>query len=243
MNIMTMMLTKKLAVVTGGTRGIGAAIVAVLKQAGADVMITGTGSTTDVPSQHDYFYSVDFSCQRSTDECAAFLSKKQPDILINNAGINAIDSFEDIKENDFNRIHQVNVAAPFFLCRAVIPGMREKAWGRIVNISSIFGKISKAGRASYSTSKFALDGMTAALAAEVASYGILANCVAPGFIETDLTRKTLGEEKMLEMMQHIPIGRLGRVEEVAKFVGWLVSQENTYISGQNIAIDGGFTRV
>ena len=85
--------------------------------------------------------------------------------------------------------------------------------------------------------------MTAALAAEVASYGILVNCVAPGFIETDLTRRILGEEKMVEIAKQIPMARLGQPEEIARFVRWLVSSENTYLSGQNIAIDGGFTRV
>jgi NAD(P)-dependent dehydrogenase (short-subunit alcohol dehydrogenase family) len=239
---MTMLLDNKSVVVTGGTRGIGCAIAHVFKQANAEVLITGTHRPPE-GVRDDEFYAVDFACQESTHEFVAFLSRKQPDILINNAGINVIDSFEDIHEDDFNRIHHVNVVAPFLFCRAVIPGMRAKGWGRIVNVSSIFGKISKSGRASYSTSKFALDGMTAALASEVAAYGILANCVAPGFIETDLTRQTLGEEKMREMAQQIPMGRLGKAEEIARFVHWLSSEQNTYLSGQNIAVDGGFTRV
>jgi 3-oxoacyl-[acyl-carrier protein] reductase len=121
--------------------------------------------------------------------------------------------------------------------------MKRKKWGRIVNISSVLGKISKEYRGSYSTSKFALDGMTSALAAEVARYGILANCVAPGFIDTQLTRTVLGEKGMAEMTSKIPIGRLGKPEEIAAFIVWLASPDNTYISGQNIAIDGGFTRV
>ena len=121
--------------------------------------------------------------------------------------------------------------------------MRQKSWGRIVNMSSILGKISKAGRGAYSASKFALDGMTAALAAEVACYGILSNCVAPGFIETDLTRQILGQEQMDVLAQQIPMKRLGQPEEIARFVLWLASAENTYLSGQNIAVDGGFTRV
>jgi 3-oxoacyl-[acyl-carrier protein] reductase len=121
--------------------------------------------------------------------------------------------------------------------------MKKNSWGRIVNITSIWGEITKEYRAAYSSSKFGLDGMTVALAAEVASMGILANSVAPGFIDTDLTRKILGEKGIQEIQSTIPIKRLGKPSEVAAFVSWLVSDENTYISGQNIMIDGGFSRV
>jgi 3-oxoacyl-[acyl-carrier protein] reductase len=129
------------------------------------------------------------------------------------------------------------------LCRAVLAGMRAKGWGRIVNISSIWGKISKEQRAPYSTSKFGIDGMTAALAAEVAGDGILANSVAPGFIDTELTQRVLGPSGIAELTAKVPVGRLGKPEEIAAFVAWLSGPENSYISGQNIAIDGGFTRV
>ena len=121
--------------------------------------------------------------------------------------------------------------------------MKAKGWGRIVTISSIWGKISRAERGAYSTSKFAVDGMTAALAAEVAEHGILANCIAPGFIDTELTRGILGSDGIREVIAQIPARRLGQVEEIAAFVAWLAGPENTYISGQNIAIDGGFSRV
>ena len=121
--------------------------------------------------------------------------------------------------------------------------MKKKQWGRIVNITSIFGKISKEFRAAYSCTKFGLDGMTLALAAEVASQGILANCVAPGFIDTDLTHQVLGEEGITKLSQEIPMKRLGQPHEIAKLVAWLCSEENTYLTGQNIAIDGGFSRV
>ena len=239
---MNITLNNKLAVVTGGTRGIGHAIAHALNQAGADVIVTGTKLTSSLSFDHQY-YAVDFSSEQSTQKFATYISEQQPDILINNAGINIINSFAEVKLDDFNSIYQVNVVAPFLLCRAVISAMRAKNWGRIVNVSSILGKVGKAGRASYSASKFAIDGMTAALAAEVAPYGILANCVAPGFIETDLTKQILGEENMADIVKQIPAGRLGQPKDIANFVLWLVSLENTYISGQNIAIDGGFTRV
>ena len=127
--------------------------------------------------------------------------------------------------------------------RAVAPAMAARGWGRIVNIASIFGKVSKEFRASYSASKFALDGMSAALAAEVAATGVLVNCVSPGVIDTELTRRVLGEDGIRELASRVPQGRLGRPEEVAALVAWLAGPENTYVSGQNIAIDGGFTRV
>src|SRR3990167_1274979 len=113
----------------------------------------------------------------------------------------------------------------------------------INKISPFFGVVSREFRASYSVSKFGLDGMTAALAAEVACEGILVNTVSPGFIDTELTRSVLGEEGMREIATRIPMRRLGKPEEIAKLVCWLASSENTYISGQNIIIDGGFTRV
>lgn len=185
----------------------------------------------------------DFSDSDATARFVEEAARIAPDILVNNAGINQNASFADIDPNEFARIQQVNVAAPFLLCRAVIPGMKAKGWGRIVTLSSIWGKISRAGRGAYSTSKFAVDGMMAALAAEVAQYGVLVNCVAPGFIDTELTRHVLGEAGIREVVQHVPAGRLGRPEEIAAFIAWLVGPENTYISGQNIAIDGGFTRV
>ena len=121
--------------------------------------------------------------------------------------------------------------------------MTLKKWGRIVNITSVFSIVGKEFRAPYSASKFGLDGMTASLAAEVAESGVLVNSVAPGFIDTELTRKVLGEQGMQEMATKVPIRRMGNPEEVARLVLWLASNENTFVSGQNIAIDGGFSRV
>ena len=157
--------------------------------------------------------------------------------------INKIGEFANIDIDDFDRILKVNLRTPFLLCQAVIPHMKGNSWGRIVNITSIFGNVTKEYRASYSSSKFGLDGMTVALASEVSGMGILANSVGPGFIDTDLTRSVLGEKGIAEVQRQIPIKRLGQVNEIASLVSWLVSNENSYISGQNIMIDGGFTRV
>jgi NAD(P)-dependent dehydrogenase (short-subunit alcohol dehydrogenase family) len=230
------------ALVTGGTRGIGAAIAEELIARGAEVIVTGTDPKGSGPKGSSY-RAVDFLDWAATEAFALEAGSQDVDILINNAGINKVAPFEEIALGDFDRIQQVNVRAPFLLCQALLPGMRRKGWGRIVNITSIFSKVSKELRGPYSASKFALDGLTAALAAEVASQGILANCVAPGVIDTDLTRAVLGETGIREMEAKIPVGRLGRPGEIAAFVVWMAGPENTYISGQNIAIDGGFTRV
>lgn len=235
-------LTGKLAVVTGGTRGIGAAIATRLLADGAEVVVTGTRPDGQGPDGCRYL-AADFTDTAATIRCAEHLAEMGVDILVNNAGINKVSPFAEIDPADFARIQQVNVTAPFLLARAVVPGMKAKGWGRIVTISSIWGRISRAGRASYSASKFAVDGMTAALAAEVAQFGILANCVAPGFIDTELTRQVLGDDGIAELTAQVPAGRLGKPEEVAALVAWLAGSENTYISGQNLVIDGGFTRV
>lgn len=240
--IVTGPLVGKFAVVTGATRGIGRAIAERLVADGARVLATGTHPNGKPPAGCDY-HAVDFVDEAATSAFAAELSRLTPDILVNNAGINQNASFADIDPNEFARIQRVNITAPFLITRAVVPGMKAKGWGRIVTVSSIWGKISRAGRGAYSTSKFAVDGMMAALAAEVAQHGILVNCVAPGFIDTELTRRVLDEAGIHDVVQQVPMRRLGRPEEIAAFVAWLVGPDNTYISGQNIAIDGGFTRV
>ena len=236
---MTGMAGKKV-LITGTSRGIGHAIAREFLSGGAEVFGTAT-SKTEV---NDFagFCVADFSDRSGIQKCVDFVNEIKPNIVINNAGINAPSSFEAIDSDRFLTIHQVNVLAPMEICRAAVSHMKASGWGRIVNISSVWSKISKEHRAPYSASKFALDGLTLALAIEYAKHNILANCVAPGFVDTDMTRGILGEEGINKLMQIVPIGRLAQPEEIAKFVVWLASESNTYITGQNIAVDGGFTR-
>ena len=228
--------------ITGGTRGIGYAIADAFLKQGAEVHITGTAEEGQGLSGSIY-HSCDFTNTGSLENLCDKVQQLKVDVLINNAGINKTGAFAELSPEDFLRIQQVNLYSAFRLIQAVLPGMTSKNWGRIVNITSIFSIVSKEYRAPYSASKFGLDGMTASLAAEVAESGVLVNSVAPGFIDTELTRKVLGEQGMLEMATKVPIRRMGKPEEVARLVIWLASSENTFVSAQNIAIDGGFTRV
>ena len=228
--------------VTGASRGIGLAIAAAFRAEGAWVVGTHTGGSATHEDCQEWV-SADFVDMAGISACADRVRQIAPDVLVNNAGINTIAPFTEIDPQDFLRIQQVNVFAPFRLCQAAIPGMKRQGRGRIVNVSSIWGKISKAHRASYSASKFAIDGLTVALAAEHSADGILANSIAPGFVDTELTRRVLGDAGIEALVAGVPARRMGHVDEIARLVLWLASDENTYLTGQNIAIDGGFTRV
>ena len=230
----------KKALVTGGTRGIGKAVAQLLLRNGFEVTVTGTLPSGRGPDGTSYL-SCDFSNLKEIELFAKEISQMGFSILINNAGINKIGRAAEYALEDFQLLQQVNVTAPFLLCRAVVPGMCQKKFGRIVNITSVFSLVSKAERLAYSTSKFGLVGLSRALALEVAKDNVLVNCLAPGFVDTELTHKILGEKGMAEMADKIPMKRLGSPEEIAHYVLFLVSEQNTYMTGQNIIVDGGFT--
>jgi NAD(P)-dependent dehydrogenase (short-subunit alcohol dehydrogenase family) len=231
------------ALVTGASRGIGRAIAERLHAAGARVIGTRASLAEPEPDSPCADWIVaDFSDRGQIEHCAEAVAQLAPDILINNAGINKIAPFVEIDPEDFLRIQQVNVYAPFRLSQAALPAMVARKWGRIVGVSSIWGKVGKEQRASYAASKFAIDGLTLALAVEHATDGVLANCIAPGFTDTELTRRVLGEEGIAKLTATVPARRMAQVDEIAELALWLASPANGYLTGQNIAIDGGFAR-
>lgn len=233
-------MTKIKTLVTGGTRGIGLATAKALLEAGHEVVVTGR-SPDGRPPEGCAYRQCDFSDMAAIESFAALVAKMDLGALINNVGINKVGPLGSYDPSDFARIQQVNVTAPFMLCKAVIPAMKERRFGRIVNITSIWSVVSKAGRSAYSASKFGLFGLSRALALEVAADNILVNCVAPGVVDTELTRSVLGEKGIAELVARIPVGRMARPEEIARYVRFLASEENTYMTGQNIVVDGGFT--
>jgi 3-oxoacyl-[acyl-carrier protein] reductase len=215
------------ALVTGASRGIGAAIAERLKTDGLRVL---TPPHTEMNLQFE-------------ESIETYLSKLDGsvDVLVNDAGINRIAMFDEIRSKDVRDTLQINLLAPFRLVQALTPRMCENRYGRIVNISSIWSVVSRAGRVSYTMSKTALNGMTRALAVELAPYNILVNAVAPGYVLTNLTRQNNSEAEIEEICQTIPIKRLATPEEIANVVSFLCSEQNSYLTGQTIIVDGGYS--
>ena len=215
------------ALVTGASRGMGAAIAKRLLADGYKVL-TPTRAEMDLESKGSidtYLSSFDQSI----------------DILINDAGINRIANLLDISLEDLQDTFQINLIAPFQLIQALTPYMKQKNYGRIVNISSIWSVVSKPGRASYTMSKTAINGLTRSLAVELAPYNILVNAVAPGYVLTDLTRQNNTEQELAMISTSIPMQRLASPDEIAHVVSFLCSEQNTYLTGQTIVVDGGYT--
>ncbi|MBQ26688.1 MAG: dehydrogenase [Nitrospiraceae bacterium] len=228
------------ALVTGGTRGIGEATASALLEAGYEVFVSGTTPDGHGPKGSSYL-CCDFEDSSALSCFVDTVAGLDVGVLVNNAGINKIGSFEDYTMEDFDRIQRVNVTAPYRICQAAVSGMRKGRFGRIVNITSVFGVVSKAERAAYSTSKFALLGLSRALALEVAADNVLVNCVAPGFVDTELTRRILGAKGIETIIASVPMGRLALPGEIARFVRFLVSEDNSYMTGQHVIVDGGYT--
>lgn len=218
------------ALVTGGRRGIGAAIVAEFERRGISVL---------APRREELDLSDPTAVARYVTARGAGL--EPVDILVNNAGINLINALEDIAPESWQTMLQVNLTAPFRLAQAVTPGMRKRRWGRIVNLSSIFGIVTRQQRAAYSATKSALAGLTRTMAVEFGCDNVLVNCVAPGYVETELTRQNNSPADLEKIAATIPMGRLAQPEEIAKLVAFLCGDDNTYITGQVLVADGGFT--
>ena len=221
----------KVILVTGSTRGIGKQIADDFESLGGNVMRFGTDD-------------VDFLNFDSTNSFINSLSNLDTiDICVNNAGINRINYLEDISIEDYDEILRVNLYAPFLVSQAVSKVMKKNKYGRIINVSSIWGPKTKEQRTSYTTSKAGLIGMTKTMSVELAKYNILVNSVSPGFTSTELTKSILSEGDIKQLSEQVPLGRFASVDEISKGVLFLCSDLNTYINGQDIKIDGGFTNV
>ena len=163
------------------------------------------------------------------------------DVIINNAGINDINDIEMVTDEEIERAMQINLVSPLKILRKFVPAMKEKRYGRIVNIGSIWGIVSKRGRVVYSMTKHGIHGITKTLAVELAEYNILVNTICPGYTLTELTYKNNSEEQIRNIEKDIPIQRMARPDEIADAIIYFAQDRNTYITGQLIAVDGGFT--
>ena len=234
-----------IVLVTGGTSGIGLSLVEEFAKAEANVIFTGTKKINFKKIINPKLikkikYKVlDFTKESSVRKYIDYIDKlKTIDVLINNAGINKINHIYDASTIDWKRINKVNLEGPFLINKAVSKKMKDQKFGKIINISSIFGVVSRQKRVIYSSTKWGLIGMTKAMALDLAPYNVLVNSVSPGFVNTELTKKILGKEKMLEIAKKIPISRLANPNEISKLIFFLCSNLNTYITGQNISISG-----
>lgn len=214
--------------ITGGRRGIGKAIVNRFREAGYDVT---------APTREE----LDLNNSESIANYLSEHAEEAFDVIINNAGCNDIHEIEEITDAEIETMINVNLIAPMKLIRGMVGSMKHRRYGRIVNIGSIWASVSKSGRCVYSATKNGVHGITNTLAVELAEYNILVNTVCPGFTMTELTKKNNTPEQIAEIVKDIPIGRMAMPEEMAEIVYFLSSEKNTYLTGQKIVVDGGFS--
>jgi 3-oxoacyl-[acyl-carrier protein] reductase len=242
------MLEGEIALVTGASRGIGRAIALALSESGAFVAGTATSDagaeriqeTLSGEGRKGIGLTLDVSDQASVDAALATLSETMgaPTILVNNAGITRDNLLMRMKDADWDSIIETNLSSVYRMCKACLRPMMKARRGRIVNISSVVGVSGNAGQTNYAAAKAGMIGFTKSLAREVGSRGVTVNCVAPGFIDTDMTR-ALEDSQREQLLTGIPLGRLGAPEEVAAAVAFLASSGGAYITGETIHVNGG----
>ncbi len=242
-------LTGRVALVTGSTRGIGRAIAETLARAGASVAISGRDRekaeavAADIASRTGATlrgYAADIG---DTAQAAALVEAVEKDfgtldILVNNAGLTRDGLLMRLKDDDWQTVIDANLRGAFATCRAATRGMMKRRWGRIINVASVVGLTGNKGQANYAASKAGLIGMTKSIAKELGSRNILANVVAPGFIETDMTAAMTAEARAT-LSAGIPLERLGSPDDIASMVAVLASDLTAYVTGQVFVVDGG----
>jgi len=234
----------RVALVTGGTRGIGEAICLAMKDAGFNVVATYAGNEeaakkfTDDTGVRTYKFDVgDYdACQAAVQQIESEVGPVE--VLINNAGITRDGTMHKMTFEQWNQVIQTNLTSCFNMCHAVINGMRDRSFGRIVNIGSINGQAGQYGQVNYAAAKSGIHGFTKALAQEGAARGITANAIAPGYIATEMVR-AVPQNVLEKIVARIPVGRLGEASEIARGVVFLTSDDAGFITGSTLSINGG----
>ncbi len=239
----------RVALITGGSRGIGKAIALELADNGYDIVINYRTVNDELENLKKEIESKKVECflvygdVSKFEDCENMIKKaiekfEKIDVLVNNAGITKDGLIMRMKKEDFESVIDINLTGTFNVTRNVIPYMMKQRNGRIINLSSVVGVSGNAGQTNYSASKAGIIGFTKSLAKEVASRNILVNAIAPGFIETDMT-SVLSDQVKEAILKQIPLKRMGEANEIAKLVKFLASDDSRYITGQVINIDGG----
>lgn len=216
--------------ITGGSRGIGRSISEIFKRNGFKVFI---------PTRNELNLENRESIQN-------FINNNQHiyfSVIVNCAGINELSSLENITQSNIDKTLQINLVSPLLLIQGFVNSMKNQRYGKIVNIGSIWSVVSKINRTTYSMSKHGLDGITKTLSIELAPYNILVNTVCPGFTLTDLTKQNNTEQEISDISNQIPLRRMANPVEISEVVFFLASKNNSYVTGQKIIVDGGFTNL
>lgn len=216
------------ALVTGGARGIGAAIARRLEDSGYRII---------APPRT----ALDLASPASIDAYLAAHGSQAVDVLVNNAGINTLRAIPEIDAHTWGEMLQVNLSAALRLTQAFAPGMAERGCGRILNVVSIFALVTRERRAAYSMTKAALAALTRTAAVEFGPRGVLVNALAPGYVDTELTRRNNPPDAIAAIEASIPLRRMAQASELAEAAAFLVSDANSYLTGQTVVVDGGFT--
>ncbi len=234
----------RVAIVTGGTRGIGEAISLALREAGFTVAANYAGNEHKAMQFGDktgiatYKWDVG-DHQACLDGCARVAADLGPvDAVINNAGITRDGTLHKMSFDDWNEVMRINLGGCFNMAKATFPGMRERGWGRIVNIGSINGQAGQYGQVNYAAAKSGIHGFTKALAQEGAKFGVTVNAIAPGYIDTDMVA-AVPAPVLEKIVAKIPVGRLGQASEIARGVAFFASEEGGFVTGSTLSINGG----